>query len=386
MAGSVNRRTFTKAVLAGLGATAMPQVGAGAAPQTAVPGQSSPAKQLRIGCTALVWNAVPRSPENLEPAVRDMSELGYKGFETFGEVIEDWDKKGTLEKLIAQYQIPLISAYSTLDVINPAARKDEIARIVRWGKILKKHGASFMVIAVGGAKREGYDFAAHRANIVSSLNDYGKAMADLGLGSGLHQHTNTPIETRDEVYAVMESVDTRVFKFAPDVGQLQKGGADAAKVVKDFASITVHMHLKDFVNGPHMGGYSPLGIGMVDLKSILETMEQANPKANIMHELDGSRNMPYTAAADRGNQQVVSAEARLHARELTLSRLAVARVTVVRKGRRLYEHAAAAADRPPDHPQTGRRTARRAVNTAENRSEGRQRANQCRIHRRRHHG
>ena len=293
MAGSVNRRTFTKAVLAGIGATAVPRVGASAAPIPAT-GQSLPAKQLRIGCTALVWNAFPRAPEALETAVRDMSELGYKGFETFGEVIEDWDKKGTLEKLIAQYKIPLISAYSTLDVINPAARNDEIATIVRWGKILQKHGANFMVIAVRGARREGYDFAAHRANIVAALNDYGKALADLGLGSGLHQHTNTPIETRDEVYAVMESVDTRVFKFAPDVGQLQKGGADAAKVVKDFASITVHMHLKDFVNGPHMGGYSPLGIGMVDLKSILETMEQANPKANIMHELDGSRNMPYT--------------------------------------------------------------------------------------------
>ena len=295
MAGSVNRRTFTKAVLSGLGTTVIPRGGASAASQTAAPGQNNTPKQLRIGCTALVWNSVPRSPENLEPAVRDMSELGYKGFETFGEVLEDWDKKGTLEKLIAQYRIPLISAYSTLDVINPAARKDEIARIVRWAGILKKHNASFMVIAVGGAKREGYDFAAHRANIVSSLNDYGKAMADLGLGSGLHQHTGTPIETRDEVYAVMENVDTKVFKFAPDVGQLQKGGADAAKVVKDFASITVHMHLKDFVNGPHMGGYSPLGIGMVDLKSILETMEQANPKANIMHELDGSRDMPYTA-------------------------------------------------------------------------------------------
>jgi inosose dehydratase len=295
VAGSVNRRTFTKTVLAGLGATALPHAGAGAAAQTAAQGQASPAKQLRIGCTALVWNSVPRSPENLEPAVKDMAELGYKGFETFGEVIEDWDNKGTLEKLIAQHRIPLISAYSTLDVINPAARKDEIARIVRWGRILKKHGAGFMVIAVGGTKREGYDFAAHRANIVSSLNDYGKAMADLGLGSGLHQHTNTPIETRDEVYAVMEAVDTKVFKFAPDVGQLQKGGADAAKVVKDFAGITVHMHLKDFVNGPHMGGYSPLGIGKVDLKSILETMEQANPKANIMHELDGSRDMPYTA-------------------------------------------------------------------------------------------
>ena len=293
MAGSVDRRTFTKAVLAGIGAT-MPHAGASAVSEAAAPRQTGAAKQLRIGCTSLVWGVFPRAPEPLETAVRDMSELGYKGFETFGHVVEDWDKKGTLERLISQYKIPLISAYAPLNVIDPSVRQNEIATIVRWGKILRKYGATFLVIEAGGAKRAGYDFAAHRANIVSALNDYGKAMADLGVGSGLHQHTGTAIETRDEVYAVMESVDTRIFKFAPDVGQLQKGGADAAKVVKDFASITVHMHLKDFVNGPHMGGYSPLGIGMVDLKSILETMEQANPKANIMHELDPSRSMPYT--------------------------------------------------------------------------------------------
>jgi inosose dehydratase len=290
----VNRRTFTKAVLAGIGATSVPHVATGAAPQAPSSSQTGPAKQLRIGCTALVWNVFPRAPEPLETAVRDMSELGYKGFETFGQVVEDWDKKGTLEKLISQYKIPLISAYAPLNVIDPSVRKNEIATIVRWGNILKKYGASFIVIEAGGAKRTGYDFAAHRATIVGALNEYGKALHDIGVGSGLHQHTGTAIETRDEVYGVMESVDTRIFKFAPDVGQLQKGGADAAKVIKDFASITVHMHLKDFVNGPHMGGYSPLGIGMVDLKSILETMEQANPKANIMHELDPSRNMPYT--------------------------------------------------------------------------------------------
>ena len=41
-------------------------------------------------------------------------------------------------------------------------------------------------------------------------------------------------------------------------------------------------------------GYCPLGEGKVDLKSILETMEETNPNANIMHELDGSANAPYT--------------------------------------------------------------------------------------------
>ena len=295
MSGSVNRRTFTKAVLAGIGGAGVPHLAAGAARQAPAQSQPGTPKRLHIGCTSLIWNVFPRAPEPLETAVRDMAELGYKGFETFGQVVEDWDKNGTLDTLISRYKIPLISAYAPLNVIDPSVRKNETATILRWGTILKKYGANFIVIEAGGAKRTGYDFAAHRANIVAALNDYGKALADIGVGSGLHQHTGTAVETRDEVYAVMESVDTRVFKFAPDVGQLQKGGADAAAVVKDFASITVHMHLKDFVNGPHMGGYCPLGLGMVDLKAILETMEQANPKANIMHELDGSRNMPYTA-------------------------------------------------------------------------------------------
>jgi inosose dehydratase len=92
----------------------------------------------------------------------------------------------------------------------------------------------------------------------------------------------------------MESADTRYLKFAPDVGQLQKGGADAAKVVKDFLPITVHMHLKDYKGWEHFAGYCPLGEGKVDLKAILEMVEAANPNANIMHELDGSANAPYT--------------------------------------------------------------------------------------------
>ena len=43
-----------------------------------------------------------------------------------------------------------------------------------------------------------------------------------------------------------------------------------------------------------MVGYCPLGMGKVDLKAILDMVEGANPNANIMHELDGSPNMPYT--------------------------------------------------------------------------------------------
>jgi inosose dehydratase len=264
-----------------LGAAALPSL-AGAQP-----------RKQQIGCTALVWGALPRTPENFEAALRDMAALGYHKAETFASIVEDWDKKGTLRDLLAKHPVPLVSAYSTVRLTDTSTRQDDLAELIRRGKILKQYGGRFMVLAPNSVKRDGYNFAENRATIVASLNEYAKAVNDVGLGAGLHQHTGTAVETRDETYAVMESVDTRHCKFAPDVGQLQKGGADAAKVIKDFLPITVHMHLKDFVGGEHMAGYCPLGLGKVDLKAILDMME-GHPDANVMHEPDGSAKMPYT--------------------------------------------------------------------------------------------
>ena len=277
-----NRREFARTIVAGVGAAALP---------TLLAAQS---RRLKIGCTALIWGAVPRTPENLAKALKDMSTVGFHGFETFASIVFDYDSKGTLAPLLAEHRIPLISGYSTVQLTDASTRKENLAQLVQWGKAIRKHGGRFMVLAPNSVKRDGYAFAAHRAAIVSGLNEYAKAMNDIGLGAGLHQHTGTAVESRDETYAVMESVDTRYCKFAPDVGQLQKGGADAAKVVKDFLPITVHMHLKDYKGWEHFAGYCPLGEGKVDLKAILDMVEGANPNANIMHELDGSANAPYT--------------------------------------------------------------------------------------------
>jgi inosose dehydratase len=276
MSHELTRRTFNKALFA----------------STLVPFVQS--KKLEIGCTALIWGALPRSPENFTTAVKDMAELGYHKCETFASIVYDMDQKGTLAPLLEKYRMPLVSAYATVQLTDTAQRKENLAQLIEWGKALKKHGGQIMVLAPNGVKREAYSFAAHKANIVSGLNDYAKAMNDVGLAAGLHQHTNTAVESRDETYATMEAVDTRYCKFAPDVGQLQKGGADGAKVIKDFAPITITMHLKDFKGWEHFAGYCPLGEGKVDLKAVLDTMEAQKHTANVMHELDGSANPPYT--------------------------------------------------------------------------------------------
>jgi len=278
----MNRRTFTKTVLAGIGAAALP----------ALP-EAQAQKRLKIGITMLIFGAVPRTPENLEPALKDCSELGYYSFETFASILEDLDKKGTLAAMLEKYPIPLRSAFVTVNLTDPSQRKSQIEMLQRYATVLKKHGGSYLVQSPNGP-RTGYVFAEHKANIIAALNEYGKVVTDMGLRTGLHQHTGTVVETREETYDVLNAIDTRYMHFAPDIGQAQKGGTDAAQMVKDFAKIIDHMHLKDFKGWEHMGGYCPLGEGKVDLKSVLETMEKANPNANIMHELDGSQNMPYT--------------------------------------------------------------------------------------------
>ena len=280
---AITRRRFAKTLALSACATALP---AGAAPT----------RKLHIGHTCITWGSFPRpgAESTIEPALRDMSAEGFWCFETFPELLDTLDQKKELQPLIEKYGVPVRSGYITVDLIDPAKRKDEIERVIRLSKVVRKYKGTFIVLAPNGVKRETYSFQEYRAGIVSALNEYARAVTDLGLGTGLHQHTGTAIESRDEVYAVMEAVDTKHLKFAPDVGQLQKGGADAAKVVKDFVPILKHMHLKDYKGWEHYSGYCPLGMGKVDLVAVLDMVEAGGQNPNIMVELDPSNNAPMT--------------------------------------------------------------------------------------------
>ena len=279
----MNRRNFVKAF--GLGTAA-------------VAGFAAPERKLKIGHTCITWRTFPRGAEasaTLEPAVKEIARLGYYSFETFPEVLEDWDAKGALSKLIDEYQLPLKSGYIGTVLTDPSKRKESVEKAIRLGKVIKKYGGTFAVLAPNSVKRADYSFKEHRADIIAGLNEHARAITDLGLGTGLHQHTGTCIESRDEVYDVMESADTRHLKFAPDVGQLQKGGADAAKVIKDFLPLVKHMHLKDYSGGEHFAGYCPLGQGKVDIVQVLDLVESGGQQPNIMVELDSSKDQPLTA-------------------------------------------------------------------------------------------
>jgi inosose dehydratase len=284
---SFNRRDFMR--LAGI---------AGAAAFIAPNFAFEAAKNKRlIGATGILWGY---KPTDLETALKDMTTLGFHGFETFGSEIEDWEKnQGGFTPLVKKYSVPLISAFCSADVLDPAKTQSDIEKLKRWCKLVKANGGTLIEYCADGG-RKNYDYKEHKQNMIESMNAYAKAITDEGLVCALHPHTGTPVETQEEVYFVMENVNTKYMKFGPDVGQLQKGGCDPVKIVKDFLPLIEHMHLKDFAGQDQLKngylGYCALGQGKVDLKAILDLMEKKKGAmaGMIMYEQDseGGRNKP----------------------------------------------------------------------------------------------
>src|SRR5947207_14388947 len=173
---TMNRRTFSKTLAATLTATAL---------------DAAPKRRLKIGHTCITWGTFPNAAGNptLEAAVRDIASLGFWGFETFPENLADWDAKGTLSGLLEKYKLPLTSGYIRMNLLDASGHKENLAEAVRLARIIKKYGGTFGVVAPGGVKREAYNFQEHRANIISRVNDYAVAVADIGLVTGLHPHS-----------------------------------------------------------------------------------------------------------------------------------------------------------------------------------------------------
>ncbi|MGE5486618.1 MAG: sugar phosphate isomerase/epimerase family protein [bacterium] len=299
----MNRRSFFSTVSAGVLASTQSipaSAQAPAAPPKPRMPQPHPPRNLKVGHTGITW---PRGQNGqADPAIKDIGSLGYWGFETFERTLESYEAQGGIAKVLEAHNLPLVSGYCTIDMVDPGKRKEEIAKLAAWSKLIRKNGGKVAVLGPNSRRQYSgsdgkFDFASHKSNIVATLNDAGKAAMDAGIVAVLHPHTGTVVETLEEVYSALESVDPKYVKFGPDVGQVVKGGAPPSavtKLVKDFREQIHHVHLKDFSGGTYYLGYCPLGFGVVEIPAILDLLEGKEMAGMILVELDGGFRNPMT--------------------------------------------------------------------------------------------
>ena len=65
-----------------------------------------------------------------------------------------------------------------------------------------------------------------------------------------------------------------------------------ALLIHRFLPLIRHVHLKDWNGGPHWSEYCPLGQGKVNVRAVLDLLEQGPELKIVMVELDPSPNPP----------------------------------------------------------------------------------------------
>lgn len=252
---------------------------------------------MRVGHTGITWGI----PGDVEAAYRETAELGYLGFETFGFIIRQWNERpGGYRALVDRYGIPTGAAYCDQAWLE-STEAVEVAR--REAEALREVGGTTLVLGAGLRPSGGYT-ADQFARLGETLNRVGRACQEVGSAAALHPHTGTPIETRADIDAIMALLDPDLVGFAPDTGQIAKGGGDVLAVMCDHHDRIVHVHLKDW-NGRHERdangreidasgylNYEPIGGGILPMPALLEPFIRDDFTGWINVELDGMPTAP----------------------------------------------------------------------------------------------
>jgi inosose dehydratase len=256
---------------------------------------------MKIGHTGITWGI----PGDVEQAYRDTAELGYLGFETFAKTIQAWNQKPEgYRSLVERFGIPTGAAYCYKEWIDPDEAQKDLESAKREADALRElPGSSTLVVQGGRRPVDGYTPDQFQ-RLADALNSIGEYCHSIGLAVGLHPHTRTAIETHADIDTILSLVNPSLVGFAPDTGQIAKGGSDILEVLRTYRQRIVHVHLKDWngkyerdVDGKEIDAtgyvnYEPVGNGLLPMLAILEILSSNNFIGWINVELDGTPRAP----------------------------------------------------------------------------------------------
>jgi inosose dehydratase len=249
-------------------------------------------------------------PAQLTEAVRDCAELGFAGTETGGFVCDWWEQErpGELRRLLQDHGVVMACLFEFGDWIDPAAVDGLVESGRRWSAGVQELGGQVLMLVPGGRRDDPPYTLDEFKRMAETMNRVGRVAREAGAVAAMHPHWGTMAESPLEIDVLLDRLDPAVVGFAPDTGQIAKGGADPIAAVERWADRVRHVHLKDLspdwadqrragvpLRSPE--GYVELGQGVIDLRPLLPILDSVNYSGWLMAELDEAKRPAREAAA-----------------------------------------------------------------------------------------
>lgn len=258
---------------------------------------------IRVSCHGITWG------RDLRQTVQDLQTLGFRGFEAFAFVADDYgfSRLNEFKDLLARHGLELVALYGGGNLHDPSLYEELVARNTRLARFLAANGANRLVLGpgrrpAGGPSRE------ELLNQVHCLNEIGRRSLEYGVLSCVHPHVNTAIQTLAEIDLIMDRVDPRYVALAADTAHLRKGNPEAptaeVDVFRRYADRIKYVHLKDWDPSlpPEQVGeggtavirdFVELGLGIVNLKGAIDILRETGYDGWLTIELDYTRRTAF---------------------------------------------------------------------------------------------
>jgi inosose dehydratase len=256
---------------------------------------------VKIGHSALTWNVLD-NPENLSDTIADCAEIGFAGTETGGSVYDWWEKErpGELKQSLDEHGVVMACLFHFGNWIDPDEREALLENGRRWANGVQELGGNILMLVPGGRRDKppyGLDDFTLMAEV---MNEVGEIATSSGAVSAVHPHWGTMAESRLEIDVLLDQLDPTKVGFAPDTGQIAKGGSDALDMIERWVDRVRHVHMKDLspqwkemqkagIPLPSPEGYIELGQGVIDMRPLIPMLDAVNFSGWLMAELDESK-------------------------------------------------------------------------------------------------
>jgi inosose dehydratase len=195
-----------------------------------------------------------------------------------------------MASLLSEHGLELVGGFVPAVLHRPQARDSVLASVERQARLFAAAGAGVLVIAAATGE-EGYEESAGLKDdewdeLFGSLAMVEEIGARHGLSVVLHPHYGTEIESPEHVQRFLDGCDTAL---CLDTGHSIVGGGDPVALTESAAARIRHVHLKDvdrdlaervrsgrlpYEQAVRDGLYMPLGEGDVDVRRVLEVLDE----------------------------------------------------------------------------------------------------------------
>ncbi len=263
---------------------------------------------FKLGCHQITWG------RDLDGALQDISDFGYKGTETFAFVVDDFaGREDELTEKIKAKNLQLTALYGGGDMHVAGKEAEVIEYNLKIARFLESMGADRLVLGPGRGRPEPRPTDEHIKTMARVAEEIGKACLDMGIVAGIHPHWGTPVQEREDITRIFDEVDTSVVKMVLDPAHIAKAGADPLEVVQTYKDIITYVHIKDYSpeldtpepeqaigqdNAPKLAFFSELGRGIVDTPGFVDELRKADYDGWLTIELDRTQTTPRESLAE----------------------------------------------------------------------------------------